>query len=306
MKNKIDLISQSVTYKNFIKSVKNLSSCILLTSQEHSILQPFAKFFAMNIICKNETPCFTCNDCQKILTNNAIDILCYPKFSESFSVEDVENIITNSIKSPFDFDKKIFIINNINNSSIAAQNKLLKTLEEINNKTIFILTTSKKSDCLPTIISRCNEISIPKISKNEFDNILSNEFNEKQIDFIYELTSGQICLAYDMLNDTSLTEKLNNIENLFVNINKENIYKFCSILTSSKESFKQYLELIASVLNLILQKKQYSNILNLYSIEKILNIANLITECNKRIKSNINEIYICDNLLINIMEAKND
>jgi DNA polymerase III delta prime subunit len=58
-------------------------------------------------------------------------------------------------QKPFNHDNKIILIQESHNLNTEAQNALLKTLEEPGNNNFLILTTSKPSALLPTIISRC-------------------------------------------------------------------------------------------------------------------------------------------------------
>ena len=53
--------------------------------------------------------------------------------------------------------------------SSAAANKLLKTIEEPNEKTVLLLITHDLSGVLPTIISRCLVFSIPPLGGKQVE-----------------------------------------------------------------------------------------------------------------------------------------
>ncbi|MGH7245411.1 MAG: hypothetical protein ACREGI_00575 [Candidatus Levyibacteriota bacterium] len=69
---------------------------------------------------------------------------------------------------PFQGEKKIVIIANAQTLTIQAQNALLKILEEPPLSTYIFLLTTTLENFLPTILSRCNIISLEE-EKKEFD-----------------------------------------------------------------------------------------------------------------------------------------
>jgi DNA polymerase III gamma/tau subunit len=80
--------------------------------------------------------------------------------------------LTRSIKNflsqkPFNHSNKIVIIYQADKLNNESQNAILKTLEEPGNNSYIIITTSKPSKLLPTIISRCQSIKLK--NKTNFD-----------------------------------------------------------------------------------------------------------------------------------------
>lgn len=69
------------------------------------------------------------------------------------SVDDVREIIASLYLTPFELDKRIYIIENAESMSEICQNKLLKSLEEPPPRVCFILCAS--GAMLPTVESRC-------------------------------------------------------------------------------------------------------------------------------------------------------
>jgi len=73
-------------------------------------------------------------------------------------------------QKPFNHSNKIVIIFQSENLNSESQNALLKNLEEPGENKYIILTTSKLSKLLPTIISRCQTIKLinnSSLSKNQ-------------------------------------------------------------------------------------------------------------------------------------------
>jgi len=75
-----------------------------------------------------------------------------------YSIEAVRKIENFLQKFSYNHKNKVVLIKNIENLETAAQNTLLKNLEEPGENNYFILTTQNQSKILPTIISRCHLI----------------------------------------------------------------------------------------------------------------------------------------------------
>jgi DNA polymerase III delta prime subunit len=98
-------------------------------------------------------------------------------------------------QKPFNHQNKIVIIYQAEKLNIESQNALLKTLEEPGNDSYVIISTSKPSKLLPTVISRCQIIKL----KN---NLQSN--NEKPLDITHQIKK-------DLLLSESLTKDKNQV-----------------------------------------------------------------------------------------------
>lgn len=86
--------------------------------------------------------------------------------NSGYKIETIR-LINNFLQQlPYNHQNKIVLIKNIENLEIAAQNTLLKNLEEPGSNNYFILTTQNQSKILSTIISRCHLI-IQKNTNNQ-------------------------------------------------------------------------------------------------------------------------------------------
>lgn len=97
-------------------------------------------------------------------------------FEKSVGIEDVRGIQEKIYLKPIKGKTKAIILKAYNGLTIEAQNALLKILEEPPNNTIVLLLVETVSQVLPTIISRCKNITIDdkreKFSKKEADQIV--------------------------------------------------------------------------------------------------------------------------------------
>ncbi len=112
-----------------------------------------------------------------------------------------------------DGDKRVIIIDNFDNSTISAQNSLLKLLEEPNKNTILILIAVDVQKLLPTIYSRVMRINFNLLSREQMQN-----FSEYLSDECIEMSLGRPGVAKRLVKDKDLIEKyketLENLKNL--------------------------------------------------------------------------------------------
>ena len=102
MSNYIFKISQLQKYKDFLKRVKKSKHAIILNSEDTILTDALAKLVAMNFECEYNETCFICNSCQKIIDDNALDVLHFG-IDKNIVVEDSEKIVEESYVVPYEF-----------------------------------------------------------------------------------------------------------------------------------------------------------------------------------------------------------
>ncbi|MBI3384744.1 hypothetical protein HY030_00955 [Candidatus Gottesmanbacteria bacterium] len=108
----------------------------------------------------------------------------------SLGIAEVREIEYQIHLKPYSYPLKIVLIENADRLTIQAQNAFLKTLEEPPVFCLIILIVEKKSALLPTVLSRCQVISLPA----KVDVELSNEEEKKMtlaLDLILNGDVGQ-------------------------------------------------------------------------------------------------------------------
>lgn len=103
--------------------------------------------------------------------------------------------------------KKVFIISKCDKMNQNSSNSLLKILEEPPKDSILILTTSKITSLLPTIIGRCQKIRFDNLDKKIIEEYLKeSDSNITAIEagFYGELSDGSITRCEEILNKNYL------------------------------------------------------------------------------------------------------
>src|SRR5436190_14454828 len=109
--------------------------------------------------------CGLCAACRSIARNVHPDVLVVePGESGSIKIDAVRDLIDRAAYRPFEGRRRVVIIDGADALVAAAQNALLKTLEEPPSASVFILVTSRPDALLPTVRSRCPELRFRPMS----------------------------------------------------------------------------------------------------------------------------------------------
>lgn len=141
-------------------------------------------FKALNCTVMPAEPCDECGSCIKAASGNHPDFIKIVPDGSEIKVDSVRSILNELGLKPFLARYRVVVIEPAEMLNKSSANILLKSLEEPPNTTIFILVSHKPGLLLPTIISRCQEITFKPIAPE------NSEINIDPV--ILKLTSGAI------------------------------------------------------------------------------------------------------------------
>jgi len=114
--------------------------------------------------------CGVCSACTRIARRIHPDVLIVePGDSGSIKIEQVRDVVERTAYRPFEGRRRVVIIADAETMVPAAQNALLKTLEEPPPSSVFILITSLPDQLLPTVRSRLIRLSFADAGRAETD-----------------------------------------------------------------------------------------------------------------------------------------
>lgn len=123
----------------------------------------FAESFLKLLFCKSaEKPCNECVPCRQIDAHKHADALWIEPQSKARQIlkTDVELLIRRISQTAFEGGWKAGVILSADCMNVNSANALLKTLEEPPPKSLLLLVTDSPQGLLPTIISRCQKITL--------------------------------------------------------------------------------------------------------------------------------------------------
>ena len=139
-------------------------------------------------------------DCDRLQSSRIADLidaetfsdcLFYPADGERFVVEDAERLTEESTLQAVEGEKKVFVIGDFAQATVAAQNKLLKLLEEPPEGVIFLLGATTVFPVLPTVLSRVEKLEILPFDTPQILSCLSRSYTDDR----YSHTDFELCAA---------------------------------------------------------------------------------------------------------------
>ena len=117
--------------------------------------------------------CGECAACRRIARGVHPDvILIEPGETGTIKIEQVRDVIDRAGYRPFEGRRRAVVIDEADAMVPAAQNALLKTLEEPPSASMFILVSSMPDVLLPTVVSRCPRLRFGPLSVADVAEIL--------------------------------------------------------------------------------------------------------------------------------------
>lgn len=158
-----------------------LPHALLLSGGEGVGKLTFALEIAAAVNCENKgnlshpLPCHACNTCRRIFEGKFLDVKIIQREGSraSVSIEDVRSAKSDMALSPSESDCKIYIFKDAHLMTAAAQNSLLKALEEPVGRTFMILLAEQEDKLLTTIKSRVQTIPMQRFSESDIDEYIS-------------------------------------------------------------------------------------------------------------------------------------
>ncbi|MBR7091416.1 MAG: hypothetical protein IKC79_03100 [Clostridia bacterium] len=290
---------------------------IMLVSPDQDILDQFTQNIAMTMFCDADNrPCGTCANCQKILHHNCVDILEYPRRDSIIKRDDLEEIVSSVIETPYESDIKIYILRNMSSMDRSMQNKLLVSLEEPPHNTYFILQVTNESQVLPTIKSRCRKIYLPNYTCEELRNILDRtNATEEAITFC----NGSLAVANSLLSNNNFLSNVQLVLDILLNYRKStDTLLYSSKLYDCKDDFLDILNIYLRLLqdsnyvrlgltNLLYSDRyvpELSRIAREFSVDAISNMVERAVLLREKLDRNCNYNALIDSFLLGILEVR--
>ncbi len=177
-------INSNEKAKSFLKNelkIKKSSATYLFYGKKESDPFEMALAMAKGLLCNvlEDDFCGECSTCKRIDSRNLPDLSILGR-EENIGIKDIRDIIYKASSSSYEGHRKVFIIDNVQKMNKESSNALLKTTEEPEPGTFFILITNTLN-IIPTILSRSIRVDILQkthseldVTKEEYDFFLGN------------------------------------------------------------------------------------------------------------------------------------
>lgn len=310
-----DIIGHDVIKRQLNNSIISgkLSHAYLFVGEDGIGKSCLANTFAINILGKSEKKQY-------------VDIIHWriEKGKKSIGIKEVINIIGEINKKPYEGDKKVIVIHNVEDMTIEAQNAFLKTIEEPPVGVHIILLCENLEEILDTIKSRCQIYKLRKLSKeqittyikNKYPNLSSNELNNA-----ISFSDGIPGRAEMFIEDKSLKVMRDTIIEIFQNLKKKStseILEYKNFFIKYNDQWEEVLTCMASYIRDIVVYKETGNEILIINVDKISNIKDfseiysfnqlnkimdILNDTKEILQSNVNASLTFSTMLLKIQEV---
>src|SRR5205823_9158635 len=147
--------------------------------------------------------CGVCASCTRIARGVHPDVpIVEPGDNGSIKIEQVRDIVDAAAYRPFEGRRRVVIVDDADALVPAAQNALLKTLEEPPPSSVFILVTSRPDALLATVRSRCPRLRFRALDAADVAAALvARGKNETEARAVAAMADGSLGRALDATAD---------------------------------------------------------------------------------------------------------
>ncbi len=314
----LDMLKNTSSYLMLKKDKDNnsLSHAYLVISEDGLARKSFLTLAALSIICKNA--CMECGACSRILKGIHVDVKTYD--GAKMSVKDINALVDDTQTRSIEGGKKIYLIDNAEGLSAAAQNKMLKTYEEPGEDIIIILAANSPSSILTTIRSRAKILHIPPFAATDITKMLIEsgcERDDAEVAAAY--AQGSLERAERMSGEENYRQAFADALDVLLTLrNSKQLTDYIFLPIFSKENIALTLDFLEIILADILILTSGANVelktahrdYDLQQIKKGFTAAGAamallaVNEGRKMLYFNINPTSVAERILFDILEAK--
>ncbi len=171
-----DIIGQETVKNMLMRSINadKVSHSYIIEGAKGMGKKLVAYTFANYLVCENHTVCGSCSGCLKAKAGTHPDILTVlpDEGKKTIGTDNIREIIKKAMVKPYEADKKIIILPDCDGITTAAQNAMLKIIEEPPPYIVFLILIQNSNSLLETVRSRSIKLSMSLYSDTEIKKAL--------------------------------------------------------------------------------------------------------------------------------------
>jgi len=265
-------------------------------------------------------PCGTCSACIQVEKGNHPDLMMIsPTEKKTIPIESIRTLKQELSRKSFASGYKVCLIDDAETMTIAAENSLLKTLEEPPPDSIIILISAQPYRLLPTVLSRCQHIKFQPLPISTASALIRKKMNvdEETDSLLVSLTGGSPGKALQLNADyvKKLRDSWIKYSEASSHASGEDIFNLAEDFCRDKDTLDLRLNLLRLWYRDMILYKVYGSsekLLNSdkteeivlqsasWSLKKLLNALFCIEDYSQTLDYNVNHQLAVEALLINL------
>lgn len=278
-----DILGNEHIVEHFKKAIENnkVSHAYIINGEKGMGKRTVAKAFAMTLLCeeKGTVPCMKCHSCVQALTDNNPDlIMITPDKPTTLSIDHIRQTLVNDVElKPYSNSHKVYIVEDAELMNNAAQNAILKTIEEPPEYAVIILLTTNISALLQTVLSRCVKLDMQPLKKEVIKKYLMEKEKvvDYQADIAVSFAGGNLGKAIELSKSQDFAEMLDEVIQLLRYIKDMQAYEVVAAVKRASEykfRFTDYIDLMILWFRDVLVYKASQNVNELIFKDEIQTI----------------------------------
>ena len=278
-----DILGNEHIVEHFKKAIENnkISHAYIINGEKGMGKRTVAKAFAMTLLCeeKGTVPCMKCHSCVQALTDNNPDlIMITPDKPTTLSIDHIRQTLVNDVElKPYSNSHKVYIVEDAELMNNAAQNAILKTIEEPPEYAVIILLTTNISALLQTVLSRCVKLDMQPLKKEVVKKYLMEKEKvvDYQADIAVSFAGGNLGKAIELSKSQDFAEMLDEVIQLLRYIKDMQAYEVVAAVKRASEykfRFTDYIDLMILWFRDVLVYKASQNVNELIFKDEIQTI----------------------------------
>ena len=253
--------------------------------------------------------CEECEQCKRIRQLKHLDVIYINGYKASIKVNDIEQLMMEFSKTAAEQSgRKVYSIDNINNSSQKVLNMILKFMEEPGSRSTYGIFLSDNIDgLLPTVVSRCRRV---EFKTRDFSYLIAEyEKHGFENTDAYLLSRIKHCYEDMDLNDECYTNAREYVYKTIGNLDNRDYLPamfFNEFYTCvNKDDFKLLSDYYLSIMQIVISDalifntrddNEYNNCLNILRNRDLVKLMEIFMDASKKAKTNINRQLLFDQI----------
>lgn len=250
-----DILGNEHIVSHFKKAIENdkISHAYIINGEKGMGKKTMAKAFAMTLLCENQgmEPCMKCHSCIQALSDNNPDIInITPDKPTTLSIDHIRETLVNDVDlKPYSYKYKVYIVQDAELMNNAAQNAILKTIEEPPEYAVILLLTTNVGSLLQTVLSRCVKLDMQPLKKDVVKKYLMEKVKvvDYQADVAVSFAGGNLGKAIELSTSQDFAGMLDEVVQLLKYIKDMQAYEVAAAVKRASDykfMFADYIDIM--------------------------------------------------------------
>lgn len=307
-----DLLKQTKPYRTLIndRERRELCHCYMIVAEDALACKGLCFLAARLLLCKHND-CGECSDCIRVedLTHSALYVL------SDLKAEGVRNLIERSYYAANEGDKKVIVIERMDQIDPKVQNFMLKTLEEPSEGVIFVLGAVQPANVLDTIKSRAKKLFCEALDPDGIaEQLIAEGYREDIVERAVACCFGSLSKAAELAGDNDFVTRYAAIVGILRDMQTSKQLDHMLLRLNLKEGeLSKYLDILEIIVKAMLDLdsglplrgfEELKEIAASFNRASLVNVSDLLLQCRRKINSHCRQEAVADSLLMGILEVK--